>query len=78
MTMNRLSVLAAGVLLTGFAGAQQRQAPDQEEMKTNYQELLDAEWYQKGGWTTDFDAAKAKATKLGVPILAYFTRTYAF
>ena len=66
-----LAPLALSVLATGLT------AQDQDKMKTQYEEMLSHDWYKDGGWTTDFDAAKAQAKKAGVPIFAYFTRTYA-
>ena len=50
---------------------------DQEAMKANFEAMKTHDWYVGGGWTTDFDAAKAKAKESGKPIFAYFTRTYA-
>lgn len=77
MNLTRVSALAAGLLLASAMPAQER-SYDQEEMKANYQELLETEWFKNGGWTDDFDAAKAAAKKSGKPIFTYFTRTYAF
>lgn len=67
--------LAAAALLAPSALAQRTY--DQEQMAANFEEMLGHEWYTGGGWTVDFDAAKAKAKESGLPILAYFTRTYA-
>lgn len=33
--------------------------------------------FAKNGWSFDYDKARARARRLGIPILAYFTRSYA-
>lgn len=53
------------------------QQPDQDKMKANFAEMQHHDWYTQGGWTVDFEAAKAESKRTGKPIFAYFTRTYA-
>ena len=72
MTFFSVSALA---LLTALAAPQR--TFDQEKMKANYEEMLSHDWFVDGEWTTDFEAAKAEAAESGLPIFAYFTRTYA-
>ena len=47
------------------------------EMEDRFQAKLDKDFAKNAEWTTDFDAAKAKAKETGTPIFAYFTRSYA-
>ena len=68
--------LVTALLLAPGAIAQDR-TYDQDKMKANFEEMLGHDWYVDGGWTVDFEAAKATAREAGLPILAYFTRTYA-
>ena len=68
------SALALTVLAPG---ASAQRTFDQDKMKSQYEEMLTHDWYKDGGWTTDFEAAKKQAKKAGVPIFAYFMRTYA-
>jgi len=74
LSQRALSLLPAALLVLPAVG---QRTYDQEEMTANYEAMLTHDWYTGGGWTTDFAAAKAKASETGLPILAYFTRTYA-
>lgn len=46
------------------------------EMEDKLDEKLKKEFVANAAWTTDFDAAKAKAKEEGKVIFAYFTRSY--
>lgn len=48
----------------------------QEDYKAAYEAKLSEDWFVNGGWTADYDAARAKAKEEGKLILAYFSRTY--
>ena len=73
--MNR-SLLLSAMLLAAPAAVQAQRTYDQDKMTANFAAMKTHSWYTGGGWTTDFAAAKAKAKETGLPILAYFTRTY--
>jgi hypothetical protein len=73
-TAQRLALFAAAI---GAAAGTLTAQKSQEELQAAFAALQDHAWYTGGGWTTDFDAAKARARETGRPILAYFTRTYA-
>ena len=47
------------------------------ELEDKFQEKLAKDFARNAEWMTDFDAAKAKAKETGLPIFAYFTRSYA-
>jgi len=70
------NVLLSAALLAFPAAVHAQRTYDQDKMAANFAEMKTQPWYTGGGWTTDFDAAKAKAKETGRPILAYFTRTY--
>lgn len=66
-----MPLLSAGLwalVLAASAGAGQ--------MEDNLEEKLQKEFVKNAAWTTDFDAAKAKATEGGKLIFGYFTRSY--
>jgi hypothetical protein len=71
------SAAAAAVLAASATALAQHAPPSQEEMKKRYEEKVGEAWFKDGGWTDDFDAARAAAKSSGKPILAYFTRSYA-
>ncbi len=71
-----LAVAAAGILAAAFATPASGQESDQEAMRKNYEEKIAEAWFKDGGWTDDYDAARAKAKETGKPILAYFSRSY--
>ncbi|HYC77814.1 MAG TPA: hypothetical protein VEI02_09320 [Planctomycetota bacterium] len=76
--MTSKTKLLAAVLCLGAAGlAPAQQSKSQEELVKLRDEKLQKEFLKKADWTTDYDAAKARAMKEGKLIFAYFTRSYA-
>lgn len=69
--MRSLRIRAGGVLLALAA------AVAAGEMEDRLEEKLGKDFVKNAEWTTDFDAAKAKAKESGKPIFGYFTRSYA-
>ena len=53
------------------------QAQGSEEMEKRYQEKRAKKFVQKIEWITSLDQAKAISKQKTLPILAYFTRSYA-
>jgi hypothetical protein len=51
---------------------------DQAVLKEKLDKKLAEAWLTKAAWNTDFDKAKEESKKSGKPILAYFTRSYAY
>ncbi|HKE01547.1 MAG TPA: hypothetical protein VKE69_11100 [Planctomycetota bacterium] len=47
------------------------------ELKEKRDKKLASPWVKEGGWITNLDEAKKKASETGHPILAYFSRSYA-
>lgn len=74
--MNKTLLLSAALLAFPATVLAQR-TYDQDKMAKSFADMKTHSWYTGGGWTTDFDEAKARAKEKGLPILAYFTRTYA-
>jgi hypothetical protein len=74
-TALRLAPILAASL--SFAAPALTAQKSQEELQAAFADMQTHAWYTGGGWTTDFDAAKARAKETGKPIFAYFTRTYA-
>lgn len=52
-------------------------AQDDAEMEKNYQEKLQKKFVKKIEWVTSLEEAQKISEKKGLPILAYFTRSYA-
>ena len=52
-------------------------APAQDSERAKFERKIAEPWVRNGGWTTDFDRAKASADKADALIFAYFTRSYA-
>lgn len=50
---------------------------DQDKNQAKYEAKLAGAWLKKAPWVTDYDVARATADEKGLPILAYFTRSYA-
>ena len=71
--MNR-STLAALLLLAAPLAAR---AVPPDEMTARFEKKIAEPWFATGGWTADYDVARARAKETGRPILAYFTRSYA-
>ncbi len=49
--------------------------------QTNEEKLAEKKqegWIVDGGWSTDYDEARASAKKRNTMIFAYFTRSYAY
>lgn len=61
-------LLAAGLLITP--------ASAQDDYQAKYEKKLAKEFISFGGWTTDYDEARARAKKEGKMIFAYFSRSY--
>ena len=76
---NRATVLLlGGSLLLGFAAAASAQQKyDPEQMAKRYEAKLKKEFLKKVSWEQHFDGALAKAKETGLPVLAYFSRSYA-
>jgi hypothetical protein len=49
----------------------------QDDNQAKYESKLQGAWLKRAPWITDYDAARAAAEDKGLPILAYFTRSYA-
>ena len=71
--MNR-STLAALLLLAAPLAAR---AVPPDELIARFEKKVAEPWFVTGGWTADYDIARARAKETGRPILAYFTRSYA-
>lgn len=75
--VSRLVPHCALVLVLALgSGTAQRKEPDQGEMQKRWEAKQAEAWLKDGGWTTDLDAAKARAKEQNKVILAYFTRSY--
>ena len=64
--------LAAMLALSPFALAQ-----SQTDYEKRYDEKLSHDFIEFGGWSTDYDAARALAKKEGKVLFVYFSRSYA-
>ena len=53
------------------------QEPTQDELKQKLADKLARPFLQKASWTTDYDAARARAKAEKKLIFAHFTRSYA-
>ena len=51
-------------------------AQDDARMEKNYQEKLQKKFVKKIEWVTTLAEARKISVKKGLPILAYFTRSY--
>jgi hypothetical protein len=80
-----LSLVAAGIFAAALPSPATAQeggapapaaAPAKDPMVAKYEEKLAEAWFKDGGWTDDYDAARAKAKETGKPIFAYFSRSY--
>lgn len=77
-----LSAAAAGFLAAALAAPALAQeaapagAPAKDPLQVKYEEKLAEPWFKDGGWTDDYDAARAKAKETGKGIFAYFSRSY--
>jgi len=69
------SLLALGLAvgLTTTAG----RAQDVAQLEAQLEQKLAEAWVKNSPWELDFAAAKRTAAERGVPIFAYFTRSYA-
>lgn len=87
MKRSFLAVLAAGLLAACFPAPAPAQeggapvpvpagAPAKDPLQVKYEEKLAEPWFKDGGWTDDYDAARAKAKETGKGIFAYFSRSY--
>lgn len=52
-------------------------AQDQEQLIANRAKKLESRFLEKADWFTDYDQARAEASKTGKMIFAYFGRSYA-
>lgn len=60
------------------APSAQAQEPSQEDLRARFGEKLGKPFLRAAAWTTDYDAARARATVEKKLIVAYFTRSYAY
>jgi flavin-dependent dehydrogenase len=68
----------AGMLVAlALAAAAQEPRDDREEMKRNYEKKLEKEFLSKISWEHRLDRALARSKEKGLPVLVYFTRSYA-
>lgn len=67
------SICLAVLLVTGLA---QGQEPKQAELIAKFEKKTHAKYIEFGGWTLDYDQAKAKAKAEGKLLFAYFSRSY--
>jgi hypothetical protein len=67
-----VALLAAPALAQG-----RRAAPTREQLQDRHAKLVAEDWFVDGGWTEDFEAAKARAREGDELIVAYFSRSYA-
>ncbi len=65
--------LAALIALTPLTFAQSKQ----DDLRARYEQKLEHEFIEHGGWITDFDQARAKAKAEDKAIFVYFSRSYA-
>ena len=52
-------------------------AQSQEDLQAKFEEKLSHDFVSFGGWTTDYDAARARAKQEGKVLFVYFSRSYA-
>lgn len=72
----RFPLLLAGLWVCSIPAAAVAQEPTPLEQQ--YQAKLAERWVQASPWVVgDLDEAKRQAAERGVPIFAYFTRSYA-
>ena len=69
----RIVLGAAGLLAATSAVS----AQSQEELQAKLDEKLALEFIDFGGWTTDYDEARATAKAEGKVLFVYFSRSYA-
>ena len=67
---------ALAMLLASPVLAQGRTPPSQEELTKRRADLVAEAWFTDGGWTDDYDVARATAKEAGKLIFAYFSRSY--
>jgi hypothetical protein len=67
-------ILSSIALLTAVSGLNGQDK--QGELKKLYNEKVSEAWFENGGWTADFSAAKARAKKENKFLFTYFTRSY--
>ena len=74
-------LLILGVLLIlGFhsnSDAKPIYSNDEDRMEKNYQEKLKKSFVSAIAWESTLEEAKKKALEKNLPIIAYFTRSYA-
>ncbi|MFO1050752.1 MAG: hypothetical protein U1F36_00890 [Planctomycetota bacterium] len=61
-----------------IAAPQQQGEPTQAELQKKYDEKLAKPFVEKSKWTTDYDAARARAKEEHKLLFTYFTRSYAY
>jgi hypothetical protein len=71
-------LLLGGALLIGMSGAVSAQPQyDPDQMKRSYEEKLKKEFMKKIEWERELEDALAKSKEKNLPVMAYFTRSYA-
>lgn len=74
--MTRLPLFAVG-LAAALAWAPALPAQeDVDALKEMYQHKLELPFLKAGGWSTDFDQARALAKEQGKLVFVYFSRSY--
>lgn len=73
MSYWKMGLLTGSLLLLATAGW----AQDDAQMEKNYQEKQKKPFVKKIEWVTNLSEARKISEKKGLPILAYFTRSYA-
>lgn len=74
-----LTMTFAAALVSGLVGAASAPAQDQDQQALirKRDEKLAKPFVAAGGWSTDYDQARAQAKGQNKPIFVYFTRSYA-
>ena len=67
----------AGLILGLLASTASAQFGDPAALEDNYQAKLKKSFMKKIAWETSLEAALAKSKETKLPVLAYFTRSYA-
>ena len=68
----RIGTLTTSLLMVAMIAM----AQDDARMEKNYQEKLQKKFVKKIEWVTTLAEARKISEKKGLPILAYFTRSY--
>ncbi|MGE0145576.1 MAG: hypothetical protein AB7I19_20180 [Planctomycetota bacterium] len=72
------TVPAARIQATPVTAAGAGQQPSQDELKAKLADKLAKPFVKHANWTTDYDAARARAKEEGKLVFTYFTRSYSY